>query len=125
MAKEFSRTQRISDQVQKELAQIIQLEMKDPRLGLVTVSTVEVSRDLAFADVYISFLNVDGQEQAKELLDVFNHASGFLRSQLARAIKLRFIPKLRFYYDASLSRGQHLSSLIERVVAEDQSRRGD
>ena len=125
MAKEYSRTQRVAEQVQKELAQIIQLEMKDPRLGLVTVSAVDVSRDLAFADIYVSFLGVDDQERIEESVEVLNHASGFLRSQLARAVKLRFTPRLRFYYDSSLSRGQYLSSLIEQAVAEDQSHSGE
>ncbi|MFK0570065.1 30S ribosome-binding factor RbfA [Endozoicomonas sp.] len=119
MAKEYSRTQRVADQMQKELAQLIQLEMKDPRLGMVTVSIVEVSRDLAFADVYVSFLGVDDQEQIDESLKVLSQAAGFLRSQLARAIKLRYTPQLRFHFDSSLSRGAFLSSLIEEAVAQD------
>ncbi|MGB1270741.1 MAG: 30S ribosome-binding factor RbfA [Endozoicomonas sp.] len=119
MAKEYSRTQRVADQVQRELAQLIQLEMKDPRLGMVTVSAVEISRDLAFADVHVSFLGVDDQEQIDESLKVLNKASGFLRSQLARAIKLRFTPQLRFYFDDTLRRGAYLSSLIEEAVALD------
>ncbi len=125
MAKEYSRTQRVADQVQRELAQIIQLEMKDPRLGLVTVSAVDVSRDLAFADIYVSFLGVDEQQSIETSLEVLNHASGFLRSQLARAIKLRFTPQLRFYYDSSLRRGQYLSSLIEQAVEQDRSNSGE
>ena len=70
MAKEFSRTQRVADQIQKELAQLIQLDIKDPRLGMVTVSAVEVSRDLAFATVYVSFLGVDEQKGIDESLAV-------------------------------------------------------
>ncbi|WP_299731158.1 30S ribosome-binding factor RbfA [uncultured Endozoicomonas sp.] len=119
MAKEYSRTQRVADQIQKELAQLIQLEMKDPRLGMVTVSIVEVSRDMSFADIYVSFLGVDDQEQIDESLKVLNQASGFLRSQLARAIKLRFTPQLRFFFDNSLRRGAYLSSLIDQAVAKD------
>ncbi|WBA82300.1 30S ribosome-binding factor RbfA [Endozoicomonas sp. GU-1] len=119
MAKEYSRTQRVADQIQKELAQLIQLEMKDPRLGMVTVSVVEVSRDLAFADVYVSFLGVDDQETIDQSLEILSQAAGFLRSQLARAIKLRFTPRLRFYYDNSLRRGAYLSSLIDQAVAKD------
>ena len=125
MAKEYSRTQRVAEQVQKELAQIIQLEMKDPRLGLVTVSAVDISRDLAFADVYVSFLGVDDQEAIDESIEVLNRASGFLRSELARSIKLRFTPKLRFYFDNSLRRGQRLSSLIEQAVEKDQRNSGE
>ncbi len=119
MAKEYSRTQRVADQVQKELAQLIQLEMKDPRLGMVTVSAVKVSRDMSFADVYVSFLGVDDQENIDQSVQVLNQAAGFLRSQLARAIKLRFTPQLRFFYDNSLRRGAYLSSLIDEAIAKD------
>ena len=125
MAKEYSRTQRVAEQVQQELAQIIQLEMKDPRLGLVTVSHVDVSRDLAFADVYVSFLGVDDREAIEASIEVLNRAAGFLRSELARAVKLRFTPKLRFYFDNSLRRGQHLSSLIEKAIEKDQKNSGE
>ncbi len=120
MAKEYSRTRRVAEQVQKELAQIIQLEMKDPRLGLVTVSAVDISRDLAFADIHVSFMGIDDQEQIDESVEVLNGASGFLRSQLARAMKLRSTPRLRFYFDNSLRRAQHLSTLIEHARAKDQ-----
>jgi len=119
MAKEYSRTQRVADQIQKELAQLIQLEMKDPRLGMVTVSAVEVSRDMSFADIYVSFLGVDDQEKIDQSLKVLSQAAGFLRSQLARAIKLRFTPQLRFFYDNSLRRGAYLSSLIDEAIAKD------
>ena len=119
MAKEYSRTQRVADQIQKELAQLIQLEMKDPRLGMVTVSVVEVSRDMSFADVYVSFLGVDDQQKIDQSLKVLSQAAGFLRSQLAKAIKLRFTPQLRFFYDNSLRRGAYLSSLIDEAIAKD------
>ncbi len=124
MAKEYSRTQRVAEQIQKELARVIQLEMKDPRLGMVTVSAVEVSRDLAFADVYVSILGVEDQQSIDESLQILNQASGFLRSQLARAVKLRFTPKLRFYFDNSLRRGAYLSSLIDEAVARDARDKG-
>ena len=116
MAKEYSRTQRVSDQIQRELAQLIQLEMKDPRVGMVTVSAVDISRDLAFADVYVSFLGVDEQTKVDESLEVLKRAAGFLRSQLARAVKLRFTPQLRFHFDNSLRHGAYMSSLIDEAV---------
>lgn len=119
MAKEYSRTQRVADQIQKELAQLIQFEMKDPRLGMVTVSAVEVSRDLAFADVYVSFLGVEDQEKIDLSLGILNQAAGFLRSNLAKAIRLRFTPRLCFHFDNSLSRGAYLSSLIDQARAKD------
>lgn len=131
MAKEYSRTQRVADQIQKELAQLIQLEMKDPRLGMVTVSAVEVSRDLAFADVFVSFLGVDDQEgvsnqkSVDESLEVMRSAAGFLRSQLARSIKLRIIPQLRFRYDNSLRRGAYMSELIAKARSGDSDHQGE
>lgn len=122
MAKEFSRTQRVADQLQRELAQLIQLEIKDPRLGMVTVSAVEVSRDLAVANIYVSFLGMDDQEQIDESLSVLKKASGFLRSQVARSMKLRFTPQLRFHFDNSLRRGAFLSSLIEEAVSQERKK---
>lgn len=119
MAKEYSRTQRVSDQIQKELASLIQLEVKDPRLGMVTVSAVEVSKDLAYAKVFVTFLAIDEKQPIDEKLSVLNHAAGFLRSMLAKSIKLRAIPQLNFFYDDSISRGQYLSGLIDRAVAAD------
>ncbi|MCX4027984.1 30S ribosome-binding factor RbfA [Endozoicomonas sp. SM1973] len=119
MAREYSRTQRVSDQIKRELASLIQLEIKDPRLGMVTVSAVEVSKDLAYAKVYVTFLAIDDQQPVDEKLAVLNHAAGFLRSVLAKSIKLRTIPQLSFYYDDSISRGRYLSSLIDKAMAAD------
>ena len=120
--REFKRTDRVADQLQKELAVLIQREVKDPRLGMVTVSGVEVSRDLGYADVHITLLGEQDPERIKENLKVLKRAGGFLRSQVARRIKLRHVPELRFHYDDSVVRGQHLSSLIEEAVASDRSR---
>ena len=120
--REFKRTDRVADQLQKELAVLIQREVKDPRLGMVTVSGVEVSRDLGDADVHITLLGEQDPERIKENLKVLKRAGGFLRSQVARRIKLRHVPELRFHYDESVVRGQHLSSLIEEAVASDRSR---
>jgi ribosome-binding factor A len=123
MAKEFSRAQRIGDQIQRELAQLIRMEIKDPRLGsLVTVTAVEVSRDASHAKVYVTFMGaepVDGVDSVAQSLKVLNDASGFLRMQLGRAMKLRSVPHLRFHYDESVVRGAQLSALIERAVSED------
>ncbi len=120
MAKEFSRTQRIGDQMQRELAQLIQREVKDPRLGLITITAVDVSRDLSHAKVFITVMGKDDDEDAvKSSLRILNDASGFLRMQLGKAMKLRTVPQLHFNYDASVRRGVELTSLIERAVAED------
>lgn len=120
MAKEFSRTQRIGDQMQRELAQLIQREIKDPRLGLVTITGVDVSRDLSHAKIFITIMGQDDNEEAvMGNLRILNEAAGFLRMQLGKSMKLRSVPQLHFNYDASIRRGVELSSLIERAVAED------
>ncbi|TDF80470.1 30S ribosome-binding factor RbfA [Pseudomonas sp. H9] len=119
MAKEYSRTQRIGDQMQRELAQLIRREVKDPRVGLVTITAVDVSRDVGHAKVYITVMGADGTEDIKQSLKVLNAAAGFLRMQLGKEMKLRSVPQLHFHYDESVTRGAHLSALIERAVAED------
>ncbi len=120
MAKEFSRTQRIGDQMQRELALLIQREIKDPRLGLITITAVDVSRDLSHAKIFITIMGQDDDQEAiKGNLRILNDATGFLRMQLGKSMKLRTVPQLHFNYDASIRRGVELSSLIERAVAED------
>ncbi|MDF3864410.1 30S ribosome-binding factor RbfA [Pseudomonas denitrificans (nom. rej.)] len=123
MAKEYSRTQRIGDQMQRELALLIQREIKDPRLGLVTITGVEVARDLSHAKVFVTVMGQDDNaEVVKQNTSILNDAAGFLRMQLGKAMKLRTVPQLHFSYDASIRRGAELSALIERAVAAD--RRG-
>lgn len=119
MAKEYSRTQRIGDQMQRELAELIRREVKDPRVGLVTITAVDVSRDVGHAKVFITVMGEDSAEDIKQSLKVLNSAAGFLRMQLGKEMKLRSVPQLHFHYDESVSRGVHLSALIERAVAED------
>lgn len=119
MARDYSRTERIADQLQRELAQLIQFEVKDPRLGMVTVSHVKVSKDLGFADIYITVLPLNGKDEAEAIVDslkVLNSAAGFLRGELARQIKLRVMPQLRFHFDESIERGRHLHHLIEAAI---------
>ncbi|MBB3102023.1 30S ribosome-binding factor RbfA [Azomonas macrocytogenes] len=125
MAKEYSRTQRIGDQIQRELAMLIQREIKDPRLAMVTITAVEVSRDLAHAKVYTTVMSQDDSSQIAESLDILQDAAGFLRMQLGKAMKVRTVPQLHFHYDASIRRGTELSALIERAVAEDRSKHHD
>ncbi|WP_110685807.1 30S ribosome-binding factor RbfA [Salinicola aestuarinus] len=117
--REFKRTDRVADQLQQELAVLIQREIKDPRLGMITVSSAKVSRDLGYADIYVTLLGENDPARIKENLSVLKRASGFLRSQIARRIKLRHVPELRFHYDESVVRGHHLSALIDEAVASD------
>lgn len=119
MAKDYSRTQRIGDQMQRELAMLIQREIKDPRLGMVTITAVEVSRDLSHAKVYITVMGRDDESHIQQNLEILREAAGFLRMQLGRTMKVRTIPQLHFLYDASIRRGAELSALIERAVSED------
>ena len=125
MAREFKRTDRIADQIQRDLAMLIQREIKDPRLGMVTVSYVKVSKDLGYADTYVTVMPLGNQDEAKvtpESLAVLNKAAGFLRKELARGIKLRVMPQLRFHFDESVDRGRRLHSLIEQAYQQEQKR---
>lgn len=119
MAKEFPRTRRISEQLQRELADLIRNELNDPRIGMVTVSAVEVTRDLAHAKVFIAVLGADA-EQIDASLDALSSAAGYLRKLLGRQLKLRTIPALHFHYDDSFDRGARLSQLINEAIARDE-----
>lgn len=115
MAKEFSRKQRVAGQIQKELATLIQQELKDPRLGMVTVSAVEVASDLRNAKVYVTVFAHTCP--AEEVVQILNSAAGFLRHALAKRIDLRVSPVLLFVYDVSVERGATLNALINDAVA--------
>jgi ribosome-binding factor A len=110
MARDFKRTDRVGDQIQRDLAQLIHREIKDPRLGMVTINHVKVAKDLGYADVYM-----DEAEATANSLAVLKNAAGFLRAELSRQIKLRVMPNLRFHFDESVERGRHLASLIEKA----------
>lgn len=119
MAREFSRTRRVADYLQRELASLIQRELRDPRLGMVSITGVEVSRDLGHARVYCTVLGADSAEEAAESTEVLNRAAGFLRSQLSRDSKMRSVPQLKFYFDSSVGRGRNLENLIRRATDAD------
>jgi len=119
---DFSRIQRVADQIQRELASLIQLEMKDPRLGMVTVSAVDLSRDMSYADIFVTVLEQEDKAKREQTLAILTKGAGFLRGRLGHLIKLRIVPTLRFHYDESISRGQHLSALIDKAVQEDRQR---
>lgn len=122
MPREFSRIDRIGDQMQRELAQLIQREVKDPRVGMVTVNAVKVSRDLGYADIYVSLLSTEeltGESpEVKESISVLNKASGFLRGQVGRAMKLRVVPQLRFHFDTLQGYSRKMDSLIREAVGD-------
>ncbi|RUO32166.1 ribosome-binding factor A [Aliidiomarina sedimenti] len=124
MPKEFSRTDRFSQQLQREVAQILQREIKDPRVVMPTVSDVEVSRDLAYAKVFVTFLNED-EAGTKEALKVLNEATGYIRSILGKRLKARITPNLRFEYDPSLNEGIRMAKLVGEATKRDAQRKKD
>lgn len=123
MAREYARTDRVGQQIQKEIAMIIQREIKDPRLGMVTVNAVEVTRDLAYAKIFVTFFTLENQSEEQSIV-ILNEAAGFIRSALAKRIKARIMPELRFVFDKSMSEGVRMTNLVNQAVAEDEKRAG-
>ena len=120
MPAEFSRTQRLGEQIKRDLALLIQRELKDPRIGMVTVNFVDLSKDLSYADVNVTALvSDDSDEKIIESLIILNEASTFLRMELGRALKVRKVPHLRFHYDNSLKRGARINALIHQALQSD------
>jgi ribosome-binding factor A len=131
-----SRAQRVGDQIQKELASLIQLEVSDPRIGMVSITGVEVSRDLSHAKVFVTVMNTLSEDasvnqltlsspgeldriEVEENIRALSKASGFLRTMLSKRLRSRSIPKLQFFYDNSIERGQQLSGLIDNALKAD------
>ena len=119
MAKEFTRTQRLGDFMRQELAKLIQFEVRDPRVGMVSITDVQIAKDLSHAKVYVTVLGKDTVEDAAESIAALNHASGFLRSSLAKFNYARTTPKLRFVFDESIGRGARMSKLIDEALSAD------
>ena len=107
------RPQKVADLVQRELADLLRREVRDPRMGMVTLTAVDVSPDLSHAKVFFTLLE---KEQKEETSRTLQRAAGFLRSQLAHRMKMYTTPELRFVYDESVERGDQLSRLIDSVV---------
>ena len=120
MAREFKRTDRVSDHLKRELALLLQFEVRDPRVGMVSITDVEVSRDLGHAKVFCTVLGKEDSQQAGESILALNKAAGFMRSQLSKGSAMRMVPQLRFYFDSSVGHGAYLEKLIERAVAADE-----
>jgi len=117
MKRHSQRAQRVAEQVQRELAQLLREEVKDPRVGRVTITAVEVSADLSHAKVFVTHLA--GREHAGEAVEALQHTAGFLRGELARRMRLYTVPQLHFAYDDSIESGMRLSQLIDAAVAAD------
>jgi len=117
MAREYSRASRLGDQIQRDLSDLIRLELKDPRVRMVTITAVEVMRDLSHARVFVTSLA--GEAATQESIRALRHAAGFLRSRLAQSLTSRVVPELDFVYDESIERGARLSRLIDEAVRQD------
>jgi len=117
MKRPSQRAQRIGDQIQRELADLFANEVKDPRVGRITLTAVEVAGDLAHAKVF--FTHLAGKARAAETIKALERTAGFLRSELARRLDLYSVPQLHFAYDDSIESGMRLSTLIDQAVAED------
>jgi ribosome-binding factor A len=123
MPREYSRTLRVGQQIHRELAELIRTELKDPGIGMITLGDVEVSKDLAYARVYYTVL---GEGEAIEATGAaLRRASGFLRRELGRRMRLRIVPELKFVYDDSQVRGARLDALIAEAVREDRERHSE
>lgn len=118
MPKDFSRNQRVSDQIQRDLSELIRKEIKDPRIGMITISEVEVAGDLAIAKVYFTALG-GTQEQNLQSGEILNKAAGYLRSLLGKGMKIRTVPQLKFIYDNSFENASQISDLIDKARASD------
>ena len=110
------RSQRVADQIQKDLAELIAVEVKDPRVGMVTLTEVQLTPDYAHAKIFFTTL-IDDPAAVKKTLDGLHKASGFLRAQLGRRLHIHTLPELHFVYDISPSRGAALSKLIDEANA--------
>jgi len=117
MPKSSQRARRVGDEIQRELAELLRTEVKDPRVGMVTVTHVDVAADMAHANVHVT--NLAGREHADESIAALGRTAGFLRSALAHRLKLYTVPQLHFVYDDSIESGLELGRLIDEAVASD------
>jgi ribosome-binding factor A len=111
--KSFQRTDRVAEQLHMEIAKLIQQEVQDPRVKMVTITSVDVTRDLEHAKIY--FAVHDEENQAEKTLEGLKKASGFLRVRLGQEMKLRLVPHLHFHYDKTLTNAKHIDELLRNI----------
>jgi len=124
MPKEFARTERVGEQIRRNLAELMRDTFDDRRVALVSITSVDVSRDFGHAKVYVTYIGGDEAER-DAMVDLLNDGAGFLRRELGRGMHIRSVPRLRFIYDRSVEHGAQLSALIEDAVAADEARHSD
>jgi ribosome-binding factor A len=123
MPREFHRSQRIAEEIQRSVSEIIRLRVKDPRLEKVTVTEVKVSRDLSHAKIYYSSFGLNADRV--ELAEALGEAAGKIRQLLGREMRMRRVPELHFEYDLTLEQAQHVTRLIDEAVAKDRAASDD
>jgi len=116
MPKDYSRSSRVVEQIKREIAELIRLEVKDPRVGFITITDVEITADYAHAKVFFSSLK--GKDGVEEIQEGLMRASSFLRRELGRRVRIHTTPELHFVYDNSIEEGSRLSALIDKAVAD-------
>ncbi len=117
MPREFHRSQRIAEEIQRSISEIIRLRLKDPRLEKITVTEVKVSRDLSHAKIYYSSFQMDADKEM--LAEGLAESAGKLRQLLGREMRMRRVPELHFEYDMTLEQAQRVTQLIDEAVAND------
>ena len=122
MPREFLRSDRMAEQLRRELAEIVRDEIKDPRLGFVSFTEVRMSRDLSHAVIYCSLFNSEKQQEA---IDVLNRAVGFIRKEIGSRIRARIVPTLKFVIDESVIRGAAMDDLISEAIDSDKKNSSD
>jgi len=118
MPREFKRSERVAGQLRRELAQVIQREVKDPAIGFISISDVEVTRDLAHAKVFVTVFET---EKAAATLEALQRKGPYLRHRLSQEMRLRSVPELHFHHDSSVETGQRMDSLIEAALDSDRN----
>jgi ribosome-binding factor A len=116
MPREFKRSERVAGQLRRDLAQLIQMELSDPEIGFISISDVEVSRDISHAKVYVTVFET---EKAESTIQALKRAASFLRRRLGQVMRIRSVPELHFEHDASVETGQRMDELIAEAVAAD------
>ncbi|MBT8049167.1 MAG: 30S ribosome-binding factor RbfA [Xanthomonadales bacterium] len=122
MPRDFKRSERVAGTLRRELAQLIQKEVKDPDVGFIGLSDVEVSRDISHAKIYVTVFEA---KKAESTIRALNKAAGYLRSRLGQEMRIRSVPELHFTHDASVETGLHMDDLIDAAVASDRRESGE
>jgi len=125
MPREFKRADRVADAMLRSVSAVLRSEVRDPRIGMVNVNQVQVSRDCSNAKIFVTFIGVDDEKAVAEAVKALNEAAGFIRSYVARDLDMRVTPKLHFEYDRVAVGGQKLSNLIDKAVAADRAHKQD